>query len=148
MGRVCQGDEAFDAINGVIYAARSDWVNAGLSFAACTAVAGNVATGTKLVAKAVNRGTDVVRADKKIENISSTTRVYTKSNFRANVIKNAGRTRNTAKGLDGDRTLPIIYEINFEAACFKGANSIHNPNYGVLLAKSSHRSDAYSYNQQ
>jgi RHS repeat-associated protein len=61
LGMIPVVGEAFDAVNGVIYAARGDVVNAGLSFASCIPVAGNVIGGAKLVAKAVNTGIDIAK---------------------------------------------------------------------------------------
>jgi RHS repeat-associated protein len=54
--------EAFDAVNGVIYAVQGDYVNAALSLAACIPVVGSVATGAKLTAKVVDKVHDVVKA--------------------------------------------------------------------------------------
>jgi len=54
--------EAFDAANAVIYAARGDYVSAGLSAAAMIPVVGSVGTGAKLVgkaAKAIDKADDV-----------------------------------------------------------------------------------------
>ncbi|MBN1189563.1 MAG: hypothetical protein JXA46_07420, partial [Dehalococcoidales bacterium] len=60
--------EAFDAVNGVIYAAEGDFTNAGLSFSSCIPVIGNAIGGVKLatagigviatVAKGIDRATN------------------------------------------------------------------------------------------
>jgi hypothetical protein len=54
--------EVFDVANGIIYAAQGDALNAALSFAACIPVAGNIATGAKLVGKTVDVVPDIVKA--------------------------------------------------------------------------------------
>ena len=47
--------EAFDAINGIIYAAQGDKVNAAMSFASCIPVAGKIIGGSKLVCKTIGK---------------------------------------------------------------------------------------------
>ena len=63
--------EAFDAVNGAIYAARGDYVNAGLSFAACIPVLGTVGTGVKLGAKTADKVSDAVKLVDKAGGLSS-----------------------------------------------------------------------------
>jgi RHS repeat-associated protein len=62
--------EAFDAVNGAIYAARGDYLNAGLSFASCIPVAGTVVGAVAIGVKGVIKGADalstVVKTTKKV----------------------------------------------------------------------------------
>ena len=53
LGMIPVVGEVFDAVNGVVYAARGDATNAMLSFGACIPVIGSAGTAAKLVGKAV-----------------------------------------------------------------------------------------------
>jgi hypothetical protein len=53
--------EPVDLVNGVIYAVRGDWVNAGLSWTAMIPIGGQFATGSKLVLKYGDEAVAVVR---------------------------------------------------------------------------------------
>jgi hypothetical protein len=77
-GMIPVAGEAFDCVNGVIYAARGDYINAGLSFAACVPIAGSVATGAKLAIKTVDKVSDAVKAVDKVEDITDDIRLIEK----------------------------------------------------------------------
>ncbi|MCU0494674.1 MAG: polymorphic toxin-type HINT domain-containing protein [Chloroflexaceae bacterium] len=58
--------EPVDLVNGVIYAARGDWLNAGLSFTAMIPIGGQAATGSKLVLKYGDEAVAVVRNGERV----------------------------------------------------------------------------------
>jgi RHS repeat-associated protein len=91
LGMIPVVGEAFDAVNGAIYAARGDALNAGLSFAACIPVVGTAATGIKLGAKAIDKGLDVIKA---VDKVGDTFSVYRSVNKSTGIVDYIGMTKN------------------------------------------------------
>jgi RHS repeat-associated protein len=63
--------EAFDAVNGIIYAAQGDKVNAAMSFASCIPIAGAVLGGAKLAYKTIDKVVSVVKGALKAEDVGA-----------------------------------------------------------------------------
>lgn len=92
--------EAFDAINGGIYALRGDYLNAGLSFAACLPFIGSAAT----VGKFVNKVDNVVDAAKTIRNVEKATDVA--SSFKSQPVAQVLKKDTVVYHYFGARTEP------------------------------------------
>jgi hypothetical protein len=69
---------AFDAVNGLVYAARGDLVNAAMSFSSAIPVVGDVIGGARAVAKVAGKFTDIAKIVDNAENITQETNIIKK----------------------------------------------------------------------
>ena len=79
LGFIPVAGEIADAANGLIYLARGDYLNAGLSFAACIPFAGWAATGGKIigkVAKVIDKIGDVSKIVDKVKDVAKVVLKY------------------------------------------------------------------------
>ncbi len=89
--------EAFDAVNGLIYAAEGDVANAALSFAACIPVVGTAATGVKLVGKTIDKVAGVVKAADKVGDSAEILYHYTNATKKQVIGSGKGLISKTGK---------------------------------------------------
>ena len=85
LGMIPVVGEVFDAVNGVVYAARGDATNAMLSFGACIPVIGSAGTAAKLVGKAV-------KFVNKVDNVADATKTGWRLGDSITALTKAGNT--------------------------------------------------------
>ena len=126
MGGMLPGiGEPLDLINAGVYLLEGDKLNFSLSMAAVIPVAGNFATGTKMVGKTASKAYR-----------------YTVNNFRDNLIRLT--SLDPGKAYQVHHVFPKKFENDFNRL---GIN-IHDPKYGAWWETKTHGKKSYEYNQE
>ena len=126
MGGMIPGiGEPLDLINAGVYLLEGDKLNFSLSLAAVIPVAGNFATGTRMVGKTASKAYK-----------------YTVNNFRKNLIRLT--SFDPGKAYQAHHIFPKKFEKYFNQV---GIN-IHDPKYGAWWETKAHGKKSYEYNQE
>ena len=126
MGGMLPGiGEPLDLINAGVYLLEGDKLNFSLSLAAVIPVAGNFATGTRMVGKTASKAYR-----------------YTVNNFRDNLIRLT--SLDPGKAYQAHHIFPKKFEKYFNQV---GIN-IHDPKYGAWWETKTHGKKSYEYNQE